>query len=156
MSAAELADGGVEQFGLLEVAHVAGAWDHDERRVRNRVLELARDAERRAPSSSPQISRVGAWMRGSRSRWSVSAIADSAVHAPGRTSKPSRPATPRTRPAARRRTAQEAWVEQMVRGGQHLPDALEPGPHLLLGQRPLPAGVGVDEQQGRHALGTGR
>jgi hypothetical protein len=47
--AAELADGVVERFGLLEVAQVTGAGDHDEVRVGDRVLEAASDAQRRAP-----------------------------------------------------------------------------------------------------------
>jgi hypothetical protein len=36
------------------------------------------------------------------------------------------------------------------RGGrrEHLTHARDPGTHLLLGQRPLPTGVGVDEDQG--------
>ena len=48
MSTAEVADGVVERLGPLEVSHVTGAGDHDELRVRDRLLELATDAERRA------------------------------------------------------------------------------------------------------------
>jgi len=47
VGAAELADGLVELFGLLEVADVTAAGDHDELRVRDRLLELPRDGERR-------------------------------------------------------------------------------------------------------------
>jgi len=45
VSAAELADGVVEQLRHLQVAHVTGARDHDELRIGDRVLELAGDAE---------------------------------------------------------------------------------------------------------------
>ena len=48
VSAAEPADGVVERLGLLEVADVTGAGDDDELRVRDPLLELACDAERRA------------------------------------------------------------------------------------------------------------
>jgi hypothetical protein len=44
----ELAHGLVELLGLLEVADVTGTGDHDELRVRDRLLKLACDAERRA------------------------------------------------------------------------------------------------------------
>jgi len=43
--AAELAHGVVELLGLLEVAEVTAAGDHYEFRVRDRLLELACDAE---------------------------------------------------------------------------------------------------------------
>jgi hypothetical protein len=45
-SAARPPIGVVERLGLLEVAHVTGAWDDDELRVRDRLLELACDVER--------------------------------------------------------------------------------------------------------------
>ena len=45
MGAAELANGGVDLLGSLEVADVAAVWDHDELGVRDRSLELVRDAE---------------------------------------------------------------------------------------------------------------
>jgi hypothetical protein len=48
VSAAEFADGVVERLGLFEVAQVTGVWDHDEVRIRDRLFELACDAERRA------------------------------------------------------------------------------------------------------------
>ena len=45
--AAELAHGVVESLGPFEVADVTGAGDHDEPGIRDRLLELAGDAERR-------------------------------------------------------------------------------------------------------------
>ena len=39
---------GVDPFGPLEIAHVASPLDHHELRQRDRLLELARDGERRA------------------------------------------------------------------------------------------------------------
>src|SRR5688572_6563423 len=47
VGAAELAHGLVDLLGPLEIAELARARDHDELRVRDRVLELACDAERR-------------------------------------------------------------------------------------------------------------
>ncbi len=58
---------------------MAGTRDHDELGIRDRVLELVCHGERRARVQLPQISRVGTAMCDSRSRWSASAITDSAV-----------------------------------------------------------------------------
>ena len=78
MAAAELTLGLVELLGPLEVADVAAAWDHDQLGVRNRLLELAGDPERRTRIElAPQINSVGTAMRGIRSRWSASAITNS-------------------------------------------------------------------------------
>ena len=78
--ATELAHGLVELLGLLEVADVTGTGDHDELRVRDRLLELACDAERRTRGRArPRISSVGTATRDSRSRWSASPIANSCV-----------------------------------------------------------------------------
>ena len=44
----ELADSVIHPLGTLEVTHMARALDHDEFRVRDRRLELARDDEWRA------------------------------------------------------------------------------------------------------------
>jgi hypothetical protein len=44
VGAAKLADGVVEQLRLLELAHVTGARDDDELRIRDCVLEPACDA----------------------------------------------------------------------------------------------------------------
>jgi len=46
VGSAELAYGGADLLGLLEVADVPAAGDHDEFGVGDRLLELARDAER--------------------------------------------------------------------------------------------------------------
>jgi hypothetical protein len=155
VSAAELADRGVEQLGLLEIAHVTSARDHDEVRFRDRVLELAGDAERRARVQLPpdqqgrysdarqQITLVGLGHHMQRSPHALGANVGG--HRLQERNEPGR------------RTAGEQprkrGVEQVVRRRKHLPDALDPGAHLLLGQRPLPAGVGVDEEQGGDELG---
>ena len=48
MGATEVAHGDVHPLGAFEIAHVSGALDHDQRRVWDRLLKLARNAERRA------------------------------------------------------------------------------------------------------------
>ena len=75
--AAELADCLVEGAGLLEVADVTGAWDDHELGIRDRVLELACDPERRTRVRVTPDQQGWHGDAGSRSRWSVSAITDS-------------------------------------------------------------------------------
>ena len=112
VSPAEPADGVVERLGLLQVAHVAGAGDHDELAVRDRLLrtrERLPSGER--ASSSPQSSRVG--HRDARQQVALVGLGHHA-RAPcacsrGGRRRPSPRAAARTRTEGRRRTGRGAW-----------------------------------------------
>ena len=94
-------------------------------------------------------------MRGSRSRWSASAISEQLR--PEALGADVGGDLLEQRDELGRRVAGEQpgkrGIELLGGRREHLTHARDPGAHLLLGQRPLPAGVGVDEDQGRDEPG---
>jgi hypothetical protein len=118
---------------------VTGARDHDELRIRDGVLEPACEDERRARVQIPpdqqgrhsdarqQIALVGLGHHKQRSphalRANVCGHRFEERHELGRRIAGEQP--------------RKRGGEQVVRRGEHLPHALDPDPHLLLGQRPF-------------------
>ncbi len=117
---------------------MTGAGNHPERCVRDRVLELAGDAERRTRVLFPQIRRVGTAMRGSRSRWSAG---PSPTAASGGSNGGRRRPSPRAGDELGARSAGEETRDggiELLRGRcQHPTRDRQPSAHLCSGSDPF-------------------
>ncbi|KQX56958.1 hypothetical protein ASE09_25115 [Streptomyces sp. Root66D1] len=82
MCAPELADGPVEELRLREVADMARAREHDERGVRNRLLEGVGDVRRRPRVELAPDEQGGNRDLGQQVIWSASAMTRSCVPRP--------------------------------------------------------------------------
>ena len=146
----------VNRSGCLEVADVAAAGDHHELAVRDRALELACDAQRR-----PRVELTPDQQGRRADPGQQVALVGLGHHGELR---PEGLGADRRGDLLEQREELGGWVagEQPGQGGvepagrrvEHPARERDPRPHLVLRQRPLPAGVGVGEHQRRDQLGT--
>ena len=146
----------VNRSGCLEVADVAAAGDHHELAVRDRALELACDAQRR-----PRVELTPDQQGRRGDPGQQVALVGLGHHGELR---PEGLGADRRGDLLEQREELGGWVagEQPGQGGvepagrrvEHPARERDPRPHLVLRQRPLPAGVGVGEHQRRDQLGT--
>ena len=131
----------LNRSGRLEVCSLPTPGDHVERVWGSPARTGARRRGQRA-SSSPQISRSARRCAAARSRWSPRPSETSCVR---RVSDARRPRSiQQTRRISRgvpANSPRQGGIELLGGRREHLPRARDPGPHLLLGQRPLPARV---------------